>query len=397
MNNLRRKLFSSSIIIGMCSSMLLTFMPSIVIAEKNNTVEARNNHYLSQPATDWGVYKIKEKVKAIFVTGNSFGHPSKYNELLEIAQQTEINSMVIDVKDDGGVLTYESQVPLAIAAGANDVVKVSNTELFTDRMKEIIDNDVYPIARIVTFKDKIIGFDRPDLAIKDKNGGIWKDNKGNAWLNPYNEESWEYPIQLAEEAATMGFKEIQFDYVRFPTDGNRDNIDYGQVGKDKTKAEAISGFLSYARERLHKKGVYVSADVFGDIISVKGDSTIGQQLESLGENTDILSPMVYPSHYGLGFYGVKYPDTKPYEIVNRAMEDAVKRLSVIPEDQRATIRPWLQDFSAPWLKKAYGSNYITYGPKEVRAQIKATYDAGLEEWILWNAANRYTEGALEKE
>lgn len=398
MKNIRKKLLSSSIIIGMCISTLMTaFTPNIVFAEKGKSDKTKNNHYLSQPSTDWGAYKVKEKVKAIFVTGNSFGHPSKYSELLDIAKQTEINSMVIDVKDDGGVLTYESHVPLATEVGANDVVKISNTDLFTKRMKEIIDNEVYPIARIVTFKDKVIGFGRPDLAIKDKNGNVWKDNKGNAWLNPYNKDSWEYPIQLAEEAASMGFKEIQFDYVRFPTDGNRANIDYGQAGKDKTKAEAISGFLQYARERLHDKGVYVSADVFGDIIAVKGDSTIGQHLETLGESTDILSPMVYPSHYGLGFYGVPYPDTEPYKIVNKAMNQAVERLNSIPEDERAIIRPWLQDFSAPWLKSTYGSNYITYGVEEVRAQIKATYDAGLEEWILWNAANRYTEGALEKE
>lgn len=398
MKNSRKNIASGLIVIVMCINILtLTFTPSEVDANKSDSDNISNNHYLAQPSTNWGIYKEKVKVKGIFLTGNLIGYTERFNRLIKLANETEINSMVIDIKDDGGVLTYESQVPLAKEAGANEVVKISDRDVFSEKMKEIIDNDVYPIARIVTFKDRILGFERPDLAIKNKNGGIWKDNKGNAWLNPYNKDSWEYPIQLAEEAASMGFKEIQFDYVRFPTDGDRGNIDYGEIGNKKEKSEAIAEFLEYARERLHEKGLYVSADVFGDIISVKGDSTIGQQLETLGESTDIISPMVYPSHYGLGFYGFQYPDTKPYEIVNRAMNDAVERLSVIPEEERAVIRPWLQDFSAPWLKGSYGSNYITYGSKEVRAQIDATYDAGLEEWILWNAANNYTEGALKKE
>lgn len=371
-------------------------MPDRALADENK-YNVNEDGYISQPSTNWGLYKQEEKVKGIFVTGHSYAHPTKFDELLDLANRTEVNSMVIDVKDDGGMLSYKSDVPLAIEANVNDVVIMNDRDFFAERMKKLIDNDIYPIARIVTFKDRVLGSARTDLAIKSNGGGVWRDNKGNTWLNPYNEESWEYPIQLAEEAALLGFKEIQFDYVRFPTDGNRGDINYGQAGEDKTKADAIKEFLAYARERLHDKGVKVSADVFGDIISVEGDSTIGQQLELLGANTDILSPMVYPSHYGLGFYGVAYPDTKPYEIVNRAMEDAVKRLDSIPEDERAIIRPWLQDFSAPWLRNSYGANYITYGPEQVRAQIKATYDAGLEEWILWNAANRYTEGALEKE
>jgi len=398
MNNIRKKILTSGLILGLSlSTVTFSFIPNKVIADENKLTNVNEDGYISQPSTDWGLYKQDEKVKGIFVTGHSYGHPTKYNELLDLANRTEINAMVIDVKDDAGMLSYKSDVPLAIEAGANEVVIMNDRDFFSERMKGIIDNDVYPIARIVTFKDKIVGSARPDLAIKNKSGGVWRDNKGNAWLNPYNKDSWEYPIQLAEEAALMGFKEIQFDYVRFPTDGDRGNIDYGQAGKDKPKADAIKEFLDYARERLHDKGVNVSADVFGDIIAVKGDSTIGQQLELLGANTDILSPMVYPSHYGLGFYGVDYPDTKPYEIVNKAMDQAVERLESIPKEERAKIRPWLQDFSAPWLKSAYGSNYITYGPEQVRAQIKATYDAGLEEWILWNAANRYTEGALEKE
>ncbi|EOD00016.1 putative glycoside hydrolase [Caldisalinibacter kiritimatiensis] len=354
------------------------------------------NDYMVQPDTNWGVYKEKVKVKGIFLTGNSLAYTPRFNQLLKLVNETEINTMVIDVKDDKGILSYESNVELAKEIGANKNIKVKD---FEEKMEILRQNDVYTIARIVTFKDRLAGTKRPDLAIKTKSGKIWRDNKGNAWLNPYNKESWEYPIRLAEEAALKGFKEIQFDYVRFPTDGNRSIIDYGQAGQEKTKAEAISEFLAYARKRLEPKGVYVSADVFGDIINVKGDSGIGQHLETLAVNTDILCPMIYPSHYALGSYGVRYPDSHPYKIIYAALtraKDRIDNIENVEDQDKAILRPWLQDFSATWLKKAYGEHFIYYGPEEIRAQIQATYDVGLEEWIFWNSANRYTKEGFEK-
>lgn len=351
--------------------------------------------YISQPHLDRTPYKEKVKVKGIYLTGNTVGYNPRFTKLMDLVNTTELNAMVIDVKDDKGILTYKSYVDMAEEIGANEIIKAKN---FDEKMKQVIDNDVYPIARIVTFKDRLAGSKRPDLTIKSKNGSVWKDNNGNAWLNPYNKASWEYPIKLAEEAALKGFKEIQFDYVRFPTDGNRALIDYGQAAKNKSKEEVIAEFLLYARERLEPMGVYVSADVFGLVTTVKGDMDIGQHLETLTTSTDILCPMVYPSHYALGSYGVPYPDTNPYKIVNTSMSRAKERIDKIDADGRkAILRPWLQDFSAPWLKRDYGKHYVTYGPEQVRAQIKATYDAGLEEWILWSASNRYTEGALLKE
>lgn len=364
------------------------------IDNREDVNKIKINDSLYQPKTNWGIYKEKVEVKGIFLTAGSLSLDSRFNYLLDLVNETEINSMVIDVKNDNGTLTYKSESDIAKDINPKYVIK---TESFINKMNILLDNNVYPIARIVTFKDKQAGAMRPDLVLKAKNGQVWRDNKGNTWLNPFNKEAWEYPIQLAEEAALKGFKEIQFDYVRFPTDGDVGNIDFGDT-KGKTKADAIAEFLAYARERLEPLGAYVSADVFGHIINVKGDAGIGQNMEKLAVSTDILCPMVYPSHYALGSYGVPYPDSDPYKIIIEAMSRAVRRVDNAEgdDDKKAILRPWLQDFSATWLKDKYGEYYVSYGPEQVRAQIQATYDAGLKEWILWNSGNRYTTGALLK-
>ncbi|KPU26523.1 glycoside hydrolase [Caloranaerobacter sp. TR13] len=364
------------------------------IEKISTNLELEHINYLIQPATNWGVYKEKVKVKGIYLTGNTLAYDKRFYKLLNLVKTTELNAMVIDVKDDLGRLTYKSNVDMVNEIGADKQVKVDN---FYEKMSILRENNIYPIARIVTFKDRLAGTKRPDLAIKTKNGKVWRDNSGNAWLNPYNREAWEYPIKIAEEAALMGFKEIQFDYVRFPTDGNRSIIDYGEESIGKTKAEIIAEFLKYAKKRLEPKGVYVSADIFGLVTTAKDDMRIGQHLETLATSADILCPMVYPSHYALGSYGVAYPDSEPYKIVYTSLSRAKKRIDNIKtEETKAIIRPWLQDFSAPWLKNLYGEHYINYGPEQIRAQIKAVYDAGLEEWIFWNASNRYTEAGFEK-
>ncbi|WP_083238919.1 putative glycoside hydrolase [Caloranaerobacter ferrireducens] len=364
------------------------------IEKMSANLELEYINYLVQPATNWGVYKEKIKVKGIYLTGNTLAYDKRFYKLLDLVKTTELNAMVIDVKDDLGRLTYKSNVDMVNEIGADKQVKVDN---FYEKMSILRENNIYPIARIVTFKDRLAGTKRPDLAIKTKNGKVWRDNSGNAWLNPYNREAWEYPIKIAEEAALMGFKEIQFDYVRFPTDGNRSIIDYGEESIGKTKAEIIAEFLKYAKERLEPKGVYVSADIFGLVTTAKDDMRIGQHLETLATSADILCPMVYPSHYALGSYGVAYPDSEPYKIVYTSLSRAKARIDNIKtEEAKAIIRPWLQDFSAPWLKNLYGEHYINYGPEQIRAQIKAVYDAGLEEWIFWNASNRYTGAGFEK-
>ena len=348
--------------------------------------------YLHQPTTNWASYREYRDVKAIFMTGHTLAYKSRFETLLNLIDNTEINAAVIDVKDDFGEITYISSVPMVKEVEADKTVKDKN---FHETMKVLTDKDIYPIARIVSFKDKTAAGKRPDLAVKSKDGSVWRDNKGDAWLNPYNRDSWEYLIQIAEEAAISGFKEIQFDYVRFPTDGKRELIEYGPAGEELMQ-DAIAGFLRHARERLAPYGVLVSADVFGLVTTVEDDMKLGQHLETLATAVDIISPMVYPSHYALGTYGVAYPDADPYTIVKTSMEVAKERIDKIETDeQKAILRPWLQDFSAPWLRGQYGSNYTPYGPEQIKAQKKATYDADLTQWIFWNAGNKYTENGYE--
>lgn len=319
------------------------------------------------------------EVRGIYLTAHTAGKPELFLPLLRLVEETELNAMVIDAKNDSGNVTYRSEVPAVVEAEAwKDSIPDIDALLRTLREKNI-----YPIARIVTFKDPVWGEKRPDLAVQHKNGGVWRDRTRAAWLNPYKKENWDYVISIAREAARKGFREIQFDYVRFPSDGNMEAVIYpDQDGR--TKAQVIADFLAYARKELKPYGVFVSADIFGLVTSVRDDMGIGQNLEALAPMVDYLSPMVYPSHYSSWNYGLPDPDAAPYETVFKAMTDARKRLE---GKYPVIIRPWLQDFS---LRNKYGA-------REVAAQIKAARDAGMKEWLLWNPSNRYSEGALQRE
>ncbi|NLY43995.1 MAG: putative glycoside hydrolase [Clostridiaceae bacterium] len=339
------------------------------------------------------------KVKGIYVSGWIAGTKERFDELVELIETTELNSMVIDVKEDKGNITYLSDVPLVKEIDAS-INMVGDIQKIMATLKE---KNIYPIARIVCFKDPLASGRLPDLAIKTKDGSLWRDNKGNTWLNPYNEETWKYIVDISKEAARLGFKDIQYDYVRFPTDGNIKTIDYGDAEKTKTKSQAIAEFLAYAKKELSPFGVHVSADIFGIVPVVEGDyEQIGQHLEEISSEIDYICPMVYPSHYanasqnGVGqeINGIlyKYPDLEPYGVVYNTLVLAKKRLEA--SQAKAKIRPYLQDFTASYLGKG---NYQQYGAEQIRDQIQATYDAGLEEWILWDPSNRYTVDGLLKE
>lgn len=371
------------------AAMLMVPQISTSADSYNNTKLDRpqNYTYLDQNSPDWSLMKNDIQVKGIYMTAHTVADKAKFDKLIKIIDDTELNAVVIDVKNDEGMVTYQTSLSDVRFAGANTIVTIHDIDSV---LKQLNAKKIYPIARIVTFKDNKAASKFPNLAVKSKSGSVWRDRNGQAWLNPYNKDAWDYVVKIAEEAAAKGFKEIQFDYVRFPTDGNLKMIDYGKSAGS-SKPQAIGDFLKYSRSRLSDMGVVVSADVFGLVTTAESDMNIGQKLEYLADSVDVISPMVYPSHYGKGSYGVAEPDFEPYKIVNYSMKIAKQRLNK-DDKSIARLRPWLQDFTASYLPK-----YKKYGPAEIRAQIKATYDAGVKEWILWNAANRYTVNGLNKE
>jgi hypothetical protein len=343
-------------------------------------VKPLEKDFLSQPFQSPEVCNPPVNVRGIYLTGWKAGQEKEFEKLLELADNTEINAMVIDVKDNTGRMTYRSTLPMVEEIGANSE-RIQDIDALIKTLKQ---HDIYAIARVVVFEDPILAKNRPEWSIKTKSGNLWTTGKGLGWVDPYNRDVWDYILDVAEEAARKGFNEIQFDYVRFPSDGNLKNIVYPS-DDGKSRVETISGFLAYANKRLKPFGVYTSADVFGLVTTAVDDMLIGQTLEELARHVDYISPMVYPSHYYSGSYGLAHPNAAPYETVHRGLSDAVERLEKM-EGFKAEIRPWLQDFSM---------GLPSYGDREVRAQINATYDVGLSQWILWNPANNYTVKALE--
>lgn len=328
-----------------------------------------------------------QKVKGIYVTGPMAG--SRYmDDLIALIDDTELNTMVIDIKNDDGKITYRMDLEQAVNMGAC-INYISNME---DFMTELKAHDIYTIARVVCFKDPCLAEAYPEYTIKNPDGSLLTDSSGLAWINPYEKDAWEYIIDVSVKASELGFDEIQFDYVRFPAGPAAQAADYGVDTQVYTKEQVISDFLSYAAERLHEKNIILGADVFGTVIQSNVDAEIiGQNYKEIGSIVDIICPMVYPSHYQNGAFGLSVPDAYPYETVYEAMKDSQEELSVLEEADRAVVRPWLQSFTASWV-----TGHIPYGGGEIRKQIQAVYDAGYEEWILWDASNRYSEEGLEK-
>lgn len=325
------------------------------------------------------------KVRGIYVSGPTAGSASM-EKLIQLIDETELNTVVIDVKNDEGQITY--QMNLETAQNMDACINcIGDIDALMATLKE---HDIYTIARIVCFKDPYLAQNHPELALKKADGTPVTDAYGLAWVNPCKEEVWEYLADVAIAAAEAGFDEIQYDYVRFPIGSVADAADYGVAIENGTKEKMITGFLTYAAERLHEKGIIVTADVFGTIIGSEVDiEHVGQNYTALAETIDVLSPMVYPSHYGCGVYGYKVPDAEPYGTVFAALTDSSEELQVLEESDKAIVRPWLQAFTATWV-----DGHISYGGKQIREQIQAVYDAGYDEWILWNSRNHYEADGL---
>jgi len=299
-----------------------------------------------------------------------------FKKMADLVNKTELNGMQIDVKDESGRVAYPSQVPLALAVGS----PLSQGGVDIDRvMDKCWYNDIYPIARIVCFKDPVLASKRPDLAVHSTGGGLWGNGQ---WLDPYSQEVWDYVLGLAVEASRKGFREIQLDYVRFPSDGNTSTCVFPSQ-KDRTKDQEIQDFLQYMRNGLKPLGVVLSADVFGLTASPQGNMGIGQDIAGIAQYLDYLCPMVYPSHYHPGEYNIGDPEANPHDTVYKSLVDFQAKL----EGTACKLRPWLQDFSLR----------LTYGVAEVQAQMRACSELGVNEWLLWDPNCTFTDAALQPE
>lgn len=317
-------------------------------------------------------------IKGVYVSSGTAGDPAAFRSILNMIDRTELNAVVVDVKTDWGNISFQTDEPLVREVGAvHSYIPDISSFLETLRVHR-----VYRIARVVAFKDAPAVEAHPEWGLPDVYGGPWHDSNGQTWLNPRNQGAWDYLVAVGRAAAKAGFDEVQYDYVRFPTDGDLDRIVYPNDGR--SKQAIIASFLAYARQQLHKEGVRVSADVFGLVTSFRDDMGIGQHLEDVAAAVDYVSPMLYPSHYTKGNLGIPNPNAAPYQTVYRSLEDAKSRLADAGLTDKTDMRAWLQDFSMGYH----------YGPDEVAAEIQAVRDAGYTEWLLWNAANDYTEAAL---
>ena len=298
------------------------------------------------------------------------------DRLLGLIERTELNALVIDVKEEGVYVDTD----VALFRDAGTVVPYYDVAAVLDALRA---NDVYAIARLVAFKDTPLAEARPDLAVLDAaTGGPWRDMNGVAWVNPFNEEVRAGLIDLAVELAGRGFDEIQFDYVRFPTDGDLEAMDFGREVTEAVRVETITGFLGEARENIAAVGATTGADVFGFTLLLD-DIGIGQNVAEIAEVVDYVCPMVYPSHFPNGSIAVDgHPNDFPYETIEISLGASEERVA----GARGKLRPWLQDFSLPGMSD--------YGAAEVRAQIDAAEANGAAGWMIWNAVSVYHEDAF---
>ena len=385
----------------------------------NNSVSAGN--IVPAYAPPQKLNNPPEIVKAVYVTGYSAGSKKYLDYLSSLFKSTEINSVVVDIKGSSGAVSY--------ASGAADVEKYN---LYNGAIKDIDalvkffhDQNIYVIGRIAVFEDPGYAKARPELAIYNKADTtdltqpvLWQDNNKLAWMDPTSKDVWDYNISLAKDAFYHGFDEVNFDYVRFPSDGKTGNMGFPVWDEKSLMADKIKEFFTYTRQNL--AGEKISVDLFGQTTTNTDDMGIGQIIENAFENFDYISPMVYPSHYINGFLGFDNPADHPYEIIKYEIGTALSReqkfltpRQVLPVENEKTIkissdapqisavptanpvvlplakfRPWLQDFDMG----------ATYTADMVKREIAATQDSlggSFNGFMLWNPANIYTKSAVE--
>ncbi|KKR88901.1 MAG: hypothetical protein UU85_C0001G0088 [Candidatus Wolfebacteria bacterium GW2011_GWA2_42_10] len=388
------------------------------ILPQENIIEMINDDTLIFPTSDSPKLKVAnadiepqkplanppKEIKAVYLTSWSAGNPEKINYLLKIAKETELNAVVIDIKDFSGYIAYDIKLPEAEKYKAKEI-KIPKINFL---IKRLHDEGIYAIARITIFQDPVLAKARPELAIHSKNrcqtsirqpadkcqmssSTLWLDHKKLAWIDPASKEAWDYNIAIAKDATNRGFDELNFDYIRFASDGNLGDMEFPYWDGKSPKSEVIKNFFKYLREQL--PDAKISADFFGLATINNNDLGIGQIIENAYQYFDYVSPMVYPSHYAAGFLGYKNPANYPYEVVKYSMDSAINKLASSTLNFKSKLRPWLQDFDL-------GADYDA---QAVRKQIQAIFDAGsstpelINGWMLWNPSNNYTVEALLKE
>ena len=318
-----------------------------------------------------------EKVyaKGLYLTAYSAASKKKRESIIALIENTELNTVVIDIKDDSGYVLYDSNILEVDEAGLED----NRLGDVAGIIKEFHDRGIYVIARQMVFQDPALAKKRPQWAIRNTQGGLWKDHKGQAWVDPTKKEVWEYNMAIAKEAVTFGFDEVNFDYVRFPSDGDMRSVVY--TNKDKKKHEVMEEFYRYLGESFVNIPAWVSIDMFGFVMERHDGMVIGQRLADAVDVVDYICPMMYPSHYPRGHLGLRNPAAHPGEVIRHGMEKGVSHFA----QTKAAVRPWIQAFNIGAM----------YGEKNIRAQIDEIERFGGAGWLLWNAANRYSSAGLK--
>jgi hypothetical protein len=314
-------------------------------------------------------------VRGLYVNRWAVQSPRRMRGLIAVADSTEINAFVIDMKDEFG-LNYQSADSM-VARNAGGAGSVPHLRALLDTLDK---HGILTIARIVVFKDSVAARRNPDHVIRQPNGQPWRDKHGLTWVDPYDRTIWEYNIRVAEELGRLGFREIQFDYIRFPEPYKSLPPQIFHDAGGVSKPEALASFLREACPRIHRTGALCTADIFGLVTTVPGALEVGQQWEKLSPVTDVLLPMVYPSHYPRGSFGVERPNAEPYTIVKAAITRAHERDLAIGLTGPERVRPWLQAFTLG--KPAYGAH-------EIAEQKRAVYDSGYDSWVLWHPGSLY--------
>ncbi len=318
-------------------------------------------------------------VRAVYMSSWVAATPSVREKLLTLIDETEINAVIIDIKDGTGKVSFPLTDPKLSKIGSSD----NRIRDISDLIKTLHSKGVYVIGRIATFQDPYYASAHPEVAIRHSDGTLWADRKGELWVDPGAQSFWEYIADTAKASYAMGFDEINFDYIRYPSDGDMSDMIL-PVSGERYKPGVIASFWSYIGGVMKASGIPSSGDVFGMTTTTTTDLNIGQILEDALLNFDYVAPMVYPSHYPAGFLGFKNPAEHPYEVIKDTVGSGIERAKALGVSP-SKIRPWLQDFDMG----------AEYGPDKVRAQIQALNDLGISSWMLWDPSNVYTKAALK--